>query len=161
MTASFAPIRPTAVRYLRPGDHIIVPTEGPGAGIRGVITDLQENEAERLITINGEVDAGEGLFYHHASPHEVVNRLILPSDPVPGNEMIMVKGTELWKWIGESMNDPHGSSEQYTIRTFAHISDPETGEPAVEIKMVSQLNPRKILTAHLTPNATIGFAGCR
>ncbi|WP_139812788.1 hypothetical protein [Prescottella equi] len=161
MTASFSPIRQTPVRHLRPGDHIVVPTEGPGAGIRGVITDLQENEAERLITINGEVDAGEGLFYHHAAPHEVVDRLIQPGDPVSGTEMIMVKGAELWKWIGESMNDPHGAGETYTIRTFAHIADPESGEPAIEVKMVSQANPRKILTAHLTPNATIGFAGCR
>ncbi|AVP67815.1 hypothetical protein A5N71_03630 [Prescottella equi] len=114
-----------------------------------------------MITINGEVDAGEGLFYHHAAPHEVVDRLIQPGDPVSGTEMIMVKGAELWKWIGESMNDPHGAGETYTIRTFAHIADPESGEPAIEVKMVSQANPRKILTAHLTPNATIGFAGCR
>lgn len=161
MTASFSPIHRIRVRYLRPGDHIIVPTEGPGAGIRGVVTDLQDNEAERLITINGEVDAGEGLFYHHARPDEVVDRMIQSGDLTSGAETIMVKGSELWKWIGETMNDPHGSGETYTIRTFAHISDPETAEPVIEVKMVSQVNSLKILTAHLTPTATIGFAGCR
>lgn len=157
----FNPIRRTRVRYLRPGDHVIVPAEGPGAGIRGVITDLQDEEAERLITINGEVDDGEGLFYHHARPDEVVDRLIQPGDPVPGTETIMVKGKELWKWIGETMNDPYATAEKYTIRTFAHISDPESGDPAIELKMLSQTNSRKLLTAHLTPNATVGFAGCR
>lgn len=161
MEPSFAPLRRTRVRELRPGDQIVVPTEGTVGGIRGVVTDLQENEDDRLITINGEVDDGEGLFYHDAPPNEFVARLLLPGDPIPGTETIMVKGSELWKWIGEPLNDPNGSGEKYTILTFRRISDPETGEPLVEIRMQSQTNRMKQVTAYIEPTARIAFDGCR
>ncbi|MFE9328146.1 hypothetical protein ACIHDR_43080 [Nocardia sp. NPDC052278] len=158
---SFYPIRPTRVRELRPGDHIIVPTDGPGAGSHALITDLKEDESTRLITINGEFVGEEALFYHQAPPHETVQRLVQPGDPIPGTESIMVRGSELWKWIGATFNDPQGTAEQYRIRTFRHIADPVTGEPIAEVEMNSLRHSSKVLTIHVKLNATIGFPGCR
>lgn len=157
----FYPIRPTRVRELRAGDHIIVPTHGPGVGNHAVITDLEENEDARSITINGEFVGEEALFYHEASPQETVQRMVQPGDPIPGTESIMVRGSELWKWIGDTFNDPGGSGERFRIRTFRRITDPATGDEVAEVKMLSLSNPNKILTAHVKLNATIGFAGCR
>lgn len=155
------PIRPTRARELRAGDVILFPSDVPGAMQRAVITDLMDNEEDRTITINGELIGEEALFEHEAPPLEPVDRLIQAGDPIPGTETIMVRGDELWKWIGEKFNDPHGSPEKYVIRTFARRVDPETGEPVVEVKLQSLMNPKKILTAYMEPSATISFADCR
>ncbi len=72
----FAPVRPTAARSMKPGDEMLVPTdEGPfpRVGYRGRITDIREDEATGMITINGEL-LGEqsGLFEKPARPWEVM-----------------------------------------------------------------------------------------
>lgn len=155
----FRPIRRTAVRSLRPGDEVRIPL-GPSHGRHGKITDLQENESARTITINGELVAEEGLFYHVARPNELVDRLIAPGEPHPGAESRLVRGDELWKWLGEALNDPAGSNEQYVLRTFARIENADHGQ-SVEVKLQSKSNPRKILTAKMKYSATIEFKGHR
>lgn len=159
-TPSFCPIRRTTVRELLPGDHIICPTDGPGAGNHAIVTDLEEDEDALLITINGEFVGEEALFYHKATPNEIVDRLVQPTDSLSQGQAILVRGVELWKWLGETL-DPNGNSEQYRISQFRRIREPDTDRPIIELKMVSTRNSQKIMTAHLELDATIGFQQTR
>jgi hypothetical protein len=161
----FAPIRPTAARSLRPGDEILVPTGEdpfPQVAYRARITDIRDDEASGMITINGEfVGETSGLFEKPAYPAEVFQRLLRPGGPAPGTESIMVRGEELWKWLGTPMNDPNGSSEQYIIRTFKRVHEEEIGGEAIEVKLQSVWNPKKVNTVTMLPSAPIGFKGHR
>ncbi len=73
----------------------------------------------------------------------------------------MVRGDQLWKWIGAAFNDPNGSGERYIIRTFKRIHDEEIGGEAIEVKLQSMRNAKKINTITMLPTATIGFVGGR
>ncbi|WP_368834105.1 hypothetical protein [Mycobacterium intracellulare] len=162
----FAPVRSTVVQALRPGDEILVPTnEGdpfPHVAYRGRIIDIQDDEASRTITVNGEL-IGEvrGLFEKPAYPGEIFQRLAQPGEPPPGEASILVRGDELWKWIGSQMNDPAGSGEKYILRTFRRVQDDEIGGEAIEIRMQSMRNPKKTRIDTALPSATIGFKGYR
>ena len=161
----FAPVRPTAARSMKPGDEMLVPTdEGPFPHVayRGRITDITDDESSGTIRINGEL-IGEkgGLFEKPVYPPEVIQRLVMPGDPVPGTESIMVHAGELWKWIGAPFNDPNGSLEKYILRTFKRIHDDELDGEAIEVKLQSTSNPKKINTMTLLTTATIGFTGHR
>lgn len=144
----FAPIRPTAARSLRPGDEILVPTGKdpfPQVAYRARITDIRDDEASRMITVNGEfVGETSGLFEKPAHPGEVFQRLQQPGGPVPGTESILVRAEELWKWIGVDMNDPDGSSEKYVLRTFRRVHSNETDREAIELRLQCKVDPRKV-----------------
>ncbi|ADG79085.1 putative protein OS=Tsukamurella paurometabola (strain ATCC 8368 / DSM / CCUG 35730 /CIP 100753 / JCM 10117 / KCTC 9821 / NBRC 16120 / NCIMB 702349/ NCTC 13040) OX=521096 GN=Tpau_2481 PE=4 SV=1 [Tsukamurella paurometabola] len=156
------PIRPTRARDLRAGDEILFPSDVvPGAVLRAVITDLMENEEDRTITINGELIGEEALFSHEAPPLELVDRVVQAGESRPDGRTVIVRGDELWKWIGEKFNDPHGSTEKFVIGAFDRCVNPDTGEPMVEVKLHSLSNRRKIVTAGLEPSATIIFAETR
>jgi hypothetical protein len=158
------PVRPTAARSMRPGDEMLVPSNDgpwPQAANHGRITDIREDEASGMITINGELIRGaSGLFEKPAHPGEAIYRLLQPGDPAPGTESIWVRGVELWKWIGEQMDDPHGSTEKYILTGFRRANDPELGE-IIQVKMQSMRNPRKLMTADITLDATARFDGHR
>jgi hypothetical protein len=162
----FAPVRPTVVQALRPGDEILVPTdEGdpfPQVAYRARITDIRDDEASRTITVNGEL-IGEvsGLFEKPAHPGEIFRRLAQPGEPPQNESSILVRGEELWKWIGSKMNDPGGSKEQYILRTFRRVQDEEIGGEAIELRMQSMWNPKKTRIDTALPSATIGFKGYR
>ena len=161
----FAPIRPTAARSLKPGDEILVPTGEhpfPQVAYRAWITDIRDDEKSRLITINGEF-AGEasGLFEKPAHPGEVFQRLQQPGGPVPGTESILVRAAELWKWIGVDMNDPDGSTEKYVLRTFRRVHSDETDREAIEVRLQSKVDPRKVRIMTFKSDGTVGFRGHR
>lgn len=162
---SFRPIRPTAARSLRPGDEVLVPTGEdpfPQAAYHARITDIRADEAAGLITINGELLGDvDGVFEKPAYPWEMFERIAQRREPEPGSESIMVRGEDLWKWLGAQMNDPHGSAEQYVLRTFKRVHDEEIGGEAIEVKMQSVWNPKKINTMTVTRGATVGFKGYR
>src|SRR4051812_44825489 len=153
----FAPVRPTAARSMKPGDEMLVPTgeEGepfPQVAYRGRITDITEDEASGMITMNGElIGEQSGLFEKPAHPWEVMHRLAKPGDPAPGTESVMVRGDQLWKWLGVEFNDPNGSAEKYIIRTFRRVQDEEIGGEAIEVKLQSKWNAKKINTMTLLP----------
>lgn len=161
----FAPIRPTAARSLRPGDEILVPTGEdpfPQVAYRARITDIRDDEASRMITVNGEfVGERDGLFEKPAHPGEVFQRLQQPGGPVPGTESILVRAAELWKWIGVDMNDPEGSAEKYLLRTFRRVHSDETGREAIEVRLQSKVDPRKVRIMTFKPDGTVGFKGHR
>lgn len=161
----FWPIRATAARSLRPGDEIIVPSMNgpwPQSGSHGRVTDIRDDEEAGLITINGEIIRGAtGLFEKPARSDEVFQRLLQPGGPTPGTESILVRATDLWKWLGVEMNDPNGSTEKYAIRTFRRVPDEYTNGVAIELRLQSIWNPRKINTLTLLSTATVAFAGHR
>lgn len=132
------------------------------SGNHGRISDIRDDERAGLITINGEIIRGaRGLFEKPARPGEVFQRLLQPGGPIPGTESILVRATELWKWLGVEMDDPNGSSEKYVIRTFQRVPDEMANGLAVELRLQSLRNPRKINTVTLLPTGTIGFIGHR
>jgi hypothetical protein len=161
----FAPIRPTAARSLRPGDEILVPTGKdpfPQVAYRARITDIREDEASRMITVNGEfVGETSGLFEKPAHPGEMLQRLLQPGGPVPGTESVLVRAEQLWKWIGVDMNDPDGSTEKFVLRTFQRVNSDETGTAAIEVRLQSKSDPRKVRILTFKPDATVGFKGHR
>jgi hypothetical protein len=154
----FWPIRPTSARSLRKGDQIAVPT-GPQSSLRATITDLQEDESARTITMIAELPDGT-VLKKEAHPGEVVQRLAQPGERPPGTETKIVKGVDLWKWLGVQMNDPGGSPAKYILRTFRRVNDPEHGE-VIEVKMNNTLNPKNIQILTLKLDANIGFEGHR
>ena len=162
----FAPVRPTVVQGLRPGDELLVPTgEGdpfPQVAYRARITDIRDDEASRTITVNGEL-IGEvsGLFEKPAHPGEIFQRLVQPGEPPQGEESILVRGEELWKWIGATMNDPDGSGEQFILRTWQRVHDDEIDGEAIEIRVQSVWNPQKTVTHTALLSSTVGFKGYR
>jgi hypothetical protein len=154
----FWPIRPTAARSLRKGDQIAVPIR-PQASLRATISDLCEDESARTITLIAELPDGN-VLKKEANPSEVFQRLAQPGQGPPGSESKMVKGVDLWKWLGVEMNDPDGSDEKYMLRTYRRLNDPEHGE-VVEVRMQSMRDPKKIRILTLKLNANIGFKGHR
>jgi hypothetical protein len=162
----FAPVRRNVVQALRPGDEILVPTDGgdpfPEVAYRARITDIRDDEASRTITVNGEL-VGEvsGLFEKEAHPGEIFHRLAQPGEPPHSESSILVRGEELWKWIGATMNDPGGSSEQYILRTFRRVHEDEIDGEAIEIRMQSTWNPSKTVIQTALLSSTIGFKGYR
>lgn len=162
----FAPVRPTVVQALRPGDELLVPTDQgdpfPQVAYRARITDIRHDEASRTITVNGEL-IGEvsGLFEKPAHPGEILQRLLQPGEPPPGETSILVRGVELWKWIGATMNDPDGSGEQFILRTWQRVHDDEIDGEAIEIRMQSLWNPKKTVTQIALLDSTVGFKGYR
>lgn len=162
----FAPIRPTVVQALRPGDELLVPTgQGdpfPQVAYRARITDIRDDEASRLITVNGEmIGEASGLFEKPAHPGEMLHRLVQPGEPPQGDASILVRGVELWKWIGATMNDPDGSGEQFILRTWRRVHEVEIDGEAIEIRMQSIWNPKKTVTQIALLDSTIGFKGYR
>lgn len=157
----FWPMRVTAARSLRPGDQLRIPT-GPHTGLRARITDIREDEASRTITINGEILGDEdGLFEKKAHPNELFDRLAQPGEPPQGGESRLVHADELWKWIGVDMNDPEGSAEKYVLRAFHRIHSEQTDSEAIEVRLQSKQDPRKLRIATFKPNGTISFKGHR
>ena len=162
----FAPVRLNPVQALRVGDEILVPTnEGdpfPQVAYRARISDIQDHEESRTITLNGEL-IGEvsGLFEKPAHPGEIFHRLAQPGEPLQSESSILVKGEDLWRWLGSTMNCPAGTGEKYILRSFKRVQDEEIGGEAIELRMQSMSNPQKtrIDTALLT--ATVGFKGIR
>lgn len=161
----FAPIRPTAARSMRLGDEMLVPTdEGPFPHVayRGRITDIRDDEASRMIILNGElIGEKSGLFEKPAHPWEVMQRLLKPGGPIPGSESVLVRAEELWKWIGVDMNDPEGSTEKYVLRTFRRVHSDETDREAIEVRLQSKTDPRKVRILTFKPDGTVGFKGHR
>jgi hypothetical protein len=162
----FAPVRPTVVQALRPGDEVLVPTTDgapfPGVAYRARITDIRVDEATRLITVNGDLIGDiSGLFEKPAHPGEILQRLVQPGEPPPGEASILVRGEELWKWIGATMNDPDGSGEQFILRTWRRVHEDEIDGEAIEIRMQSLWNPKKVVTQTALLNSTVGFKGYR
>ncbi len=162
----FAPVRRNVVQALRPGDEILVPTNQggpfPQVAHRARITDIRDDEVSRTITINGElIGEANGLFEKPAHPGEIFHRLAQPGEPPQSESSILVRGEELWKWIGSTMNDPGGSGEQYILRTFRRVQDEETGGEAIELRMQSMWNPKKTRIDTALPSATLGFKGYR
>ncbi|YCU36914.1 hypothetical protein ACRYGU_08465 [Mycobacteroides abscessus] len=129
---------------------------------RARITDIRDDEASRIITVNGEL-IGEvsGLFEKPAHPGEIFQRLVQPGEPPQGEESILVRGEELWKWIGATMNDPDGSGEQFILRTWRRVHDDEIDGEAIEIRMQSVWNPQKTVTHTALLSSTVGFKGYR
>jgi hypothetical protein len=162
----FAPTRQNVVQALRPGDEILVPTdEGdpfPRVAYRARITDIREDEASRMITVNGEL-LGEvsGLFEKPARPGEILYRLAQPGELPQSESSILVHGVELWKWIGATMNDPDGTGEQFVLRTWRRVHDDEIDGEAIEIRMQGLWNPNKTVTQTATLDSTISFKGYR
>jgi len=161
-----APTRQNVVQALRPGDEILVPTnEGdpfPQVAYRARITDIRDDEASRMITVNGEL-LGEvsGLFEKPAHPGEIFYRLAQPGEVPQSESSILVRGVELWKWIGATMNDPDGSGEQFILRTWRRVHEDEIDGEAIEIRMQSMWNPKKTVTQTALLDSTVGFKGYR
>ena len=64
----------------------------PRFAYRRRITDIREDEASGLITINGELlGYASGLFEKPVYPGEVFQRLVQPGEPAPGTESVMVR----------------------------------------------------------------------
>lgn len=162
----FAPVRLNVVQALRPGDEILVPTEEgdpfPQVAYRARITDIHDNEVSRMITVNGEL-IGEviGLFEKPAHPGEIFHRLAQPGESPQSESSILVRGEELWKWIGATMNDPGGSVEQFILRTWRRVHADEIDGEAIEMRMQSMWNPKKTVTQTAFLSSTIGFKGYR
>jgi hypothetical protein len=165
----FLPIRTTAARSLRPGDHILVhesgfpdtSRRGPHYGYRGRITDIREDEATCTITFNGELLGQVGLFEKQAHPWDMFDRLVQPGDPIPGSESKLVRVKDLWKWTGLDMNDLEGSPEKYVLRAVRRVHSDETGAEAFELHLQSKRDPRKVHIATFRPEGTVSFAGHR
>lgn len=151
----FFPIRRTAARSLRVGDKIVASVDAQAAdsgGVQAEITALCDHEADRMISIAIDLADGRSVttLLH---PDEPVDRIVRANEGAQGG-VVVVKGAELWKWIGANMNDPRGSGGQYLIREFKRISDPENGSEIIELRTQ---NGREILTMHLKLEATLGF----
>lgn len=165
----FAPIRPTAARSLRAGDEILVPDDGStqttqrGAyrGFRARITDIREDESAYTLILNGELVGESGLFEKAAYPWDAFDRVVQPGEPPPNTESRLVHGDELWKWVRAEINDPHGSAEKYTLRSFRRVHDQELDRPVIELVGQSIWNPKKTITMTLLPTATMAFQGHR
>lgn len=155
----FWPIRPTAVRSLRPGDKIAAPV-GPGQTVRGTVTGFEDHEESRIITILATLDNGEPCA-KKCRPWDTVDRMVQPGEASPGSESRMVHGEDLWKWLNVDMNDPEGSPEKYVLKTFRRVHSDDTDSEAIEVKMQSKRDPRKVRILTLKPKATIGFKGHR
>lgn len=155
----FAPLRPTVVQALRPGDELLVPTSDGDR--RGRITDIRDDEPTRTITVNGELVGESGLFEKPAHPGEILQRLGRPGEPLPGEGSILVRGEMLWKWIGAPMDDPQGSPEQFILRTWRRVHDDEIDGEAVEVRMQSVWNPKKTITQTALLDSTVSFRGYR
>ncbi|OKH85008.1 hypothetical protein EB75_02380 [Mycobacterium sp. ST-F2] len=155
----FAPLRPTVVQALRPGDELLVPTNDGDR--RGRITDIRDDEETRTITVNGDLIGESGLFEKPAHPGEVLQRLVQPGEPLPGTESILVHGDNLWKWIGATMDDPYGSAEQFILRTWQRVHDDEIDGEAIEVRLQSVWNPKKTITQTALLDSTVGFRGYR
>lgn len=157
----FAPIRPTVVQALRPGDELLVPA-GQGEMSRGRVIDIYDDEASRMITVNGELIGGaSGLFEKPAYPGEIFQRLLQPGEPPPGEASILVRGVDLWKWIGATMNVSELGGEQFILRTWRRVHDEEIDGEAIEIRMQSLWNPKKTVTQTAMLDSTIAFKGYR
>ncbi|WP_123025107.1 hypothetical protein [Mycolicibacterium stellerae] len=160
----FAPVRPTVVQALRPGDEILVPTDDgpfPHVAQRARITDIRDDEASRLITVNGDL-IGEvsGLFEKPANPGEVLHRLVQPGEPPQNESSILVRGDKLWKWIGATMNVAD-QPEQFILLAWQRVQDDEIDGEAIEVRMRSVWNPRKTVTQTAMLDSTIAFKGYR
>jgi hypothetical protein len=161
-----APVRRNVVQALRPGDVILVPISEnhpfPQMAYRARITDIRDDEASRMITVNGELlGEASGLFEKPAHPGEIFHRLAQPGELPESESSVLVHGVELWKWIGATMNNPDGSGEKFILRTWRRVHDDEIDEEAIEIRMQSIWNPQKTVTQTATLDSTIGFKGYR
>lgn len=161
-----APVRLNPVQALRVGDEILVPTNDgdpfPQVAYRARITDIRNDEESRTITVNGEL-VGEvsGLFEKPARPGEIFHRLAQPGETLQSESSILVKGEDLWRWLGSTMNCPAGTGEKYILRSFRRVHDEEIGGEAIELRMQSILNPQKTRVDTALLSATVGFKGVR
>jgi hypothetical protein len=151
--------RPTAVRSLRNGDQILAAV-GPGQYVRATITDLEEHEQSRTITLHGILDNGEPTK-KKSRPWDMVDRIAQPGEPAPGAESRMVHAEEMWKWLHCDMNDPEGSGDMFVVKTFRRVHSDETGGEAIELRMQSKVNPKELRICTFKPKGTIGFKGHR
>ena len=159
----FWPMRTTAARSLRVGDHLRIST-GPHTGYRALITEIEEDEAARTITFHGRLFGEDGLlFKKEAYPNELFERLAQPGEPPQGGESRMVYAEELWKWLGVPMNEPGdpGSDHKFTLTNFRRIHSDDTDSEAIEIQLRSKKNPQEIRTFHMMLRGTVGFKGHR
>lgn len=98
----FFPIRATAARSLRPGDHILVheagfpdtSRRGPHSGYKGRITDIREDEATCTITVNGELIGENGLFEKQAHPWDMFDRLVQPCPRSPESRVNWIESAD-------------------------------------------------------------------
>lgn len=155
----FWPIRRTAVRSLRRGDMIHARL-GPNTLVLAKVTDFEDHEKSKIIAVQVEFGNGESGV-KKCRPWEMVDRMVQPGEPPQGTESILVRGDEMWKWLGAPMNDPDGTAEKYTLKTFRRIESDEIEAEAIELKMQSVWNTEKIFTMIMSRSGTIGFEGHR
>jgi len=158
----FWPMRTTAARSLRVGDQLRIPT-GPHTGHRALITEIEEDEASRILTLHGRLlGADKGLqFKKPAYPNKLFERLAQPGEPPQGGESRMVYAEELWKWLGVDMNDPEGSAEKFILTNFRRFHSEDTDSEAIELRLRSKTNPNETRILHFKPKGTVGFKGHR
>lgn len=160
----FWPMRTTAARSLRVGDQLRVPT-GPHAGYRALITEIEENEASRILALHGRLlGADEGLlFKKEAYPNELFERLGQPGEPPQGGESRMVYVEELWKWLGVEINDPEdpSSADKFILTNFRRFHSEDTDSEAIELQLQGKINTRETRILHMSPRGTVGFKGHR
>jgi hypothetical protein len=158
----FWPMHRTAARSLRVGDQLRIPS-GPHTGYRALITEIEEDEPSRTLTLHGRLLGGdEGLrFKKQAYPNEFFERLAQPGEPPQGGESRMVYAEELWKWLGVDMNDPEGSADKFILTNFRRVHSEDTDSEAIELRLQSKTNPKETRILQFKPKGTIGFKGHR
>ena len=159
----FWPMRTTAARSLRVGDQLRIST-GAHTGYRAIVTQIDENEEARMLTLHGRLQSDEGLLFRKdAYPNEMFERLAKPGEPPQGGESRMIYVEELWKWLGVEMNDPEHpkSGNKFILTNFRRIHSEDTGSEAIELRIRGKTNSQELRTLHMTPRGTVGFKGHR